>query len=75
MDDCVTMARLEGYIAVWGFLKKYKKCIWDFHGSPVVKTQHHHCRGRGFSPGQGTEFHMQKVQPKEKEKVEKVSTT
>lgn len=23
--------------------------IWDYSGSPVVKTLHFHCRGYGFS--------------------------
>ena len=30
-----------------------RKLIWDFPGSPGVKTSHFHCRVGGFDPWSG----------------------
>ena len=29
---------------------------WDFHGGPVVRTQHFHYQGCGSVPGRGTKI-------------------
>ena len=42
---------------------------WEFPGSPVVRTQHFHCRGPGSIPSQGTKI-LQAVQCGQRKKKE-----
>ena len=39
------------------------KTLWDFPGSPVVRTPRFHCRGHGWIPGRGTKI-PRAAQPK-----------
>ena len=41
-------------ITVRNYIRKLT--VWEFPGSPVVKTQHFHCRGPGSIPGLGTKI-------------------
>ena len=50
----------------------YLKMIFrEFLGSPVVRTQHFHCRGPGSIPGWGTRIPQSHSSAGKKEKVSK----
>ena len=43
----------HAFLTWLGFFSRQETALREFPGGPVVRTQHFHCRGRGFDPRSG----------------------